>query len=181
MDKYELRRTMRAQLQALSAVDISSRAERLHQALDNCSVLQNARYCMVYWELGNELPLSGWFLKKLGEGVQILLPKVQGTDLLICPLNQANAVIKGAFGIDEPTSDAWSREKLEELTDWVVLVPGLAFDRRGGRLGRGKGFYDRFLNAYPNAYPIGVCYAEQVVEDVKMEEHDIRMREMIIV
>lgn len=181
VDKNELRRYMRERLSRLSAVEISSRAERLSRALESQSVIQEAQYCMVYWELGNEVPLSYWFLNRMGKGLQFLLPKVGGVDLLICPFNEPTQVSKGAFGIYEPITEAWSPEKLSKLKNWVVLVPGVAFDRYGGRLGRGKGFYDRFLRAYPNAYPIGICYAEQVVPQVYMEGHDIRMKDIIMI
>ena len=62
----------------------------------------------------------------------------------------------------------------------VFLCPGLAFDLRGGRLGRGRGFYDRALALTgPGAYRIGICFSWQIVEDVHCEPHDVPMDEVI--
>ena len=61
----------------------------------------------------------------------------------------------------------------------VALVPGMAFDAAGHRLGRGRGYYDRFLSAHPPLYKIGVCFPFQRVAEVPSEEHDVAMNEVI--
>lgn len=57
----------------------------------------------------------------------------------------------------------------------VAIIPGLAFDKNRYRLGRGKGWYDRFLSEHPETFKIGVCYKEQLVDKLPTEEHDIKM------
>jgi 5-formyltetrahydrofolate cyclo-ligase len=79
----------------------------------------------------------------------------------------------GAFGILEPM-DGLDEVAVEEVD--VFLCPGLGFDRKGGRMGRGRGFYDRMLKqAKPEAVKLGVCFPFQMVDDVVMESHDVRM------
>ena len=78
-------------------------------------------------------------------------------------------------GIEEPTGTLF--------TDYAAIdfiaVPGVAFDRNGNRLGRGKGYYDRLLPRIPSAYKAGICFPFQLVEEVPAEPFDIRMDEVI--
>ena len=71
----------------------------------------------------------------------------------------------------------------EQFTDYdkidLALVPGMAFDAAGHRLGRGKGYYDRFLGEHPHIYKIGVCFPFQRVAEVPSEAHDVVMDEVI--
>lgn len=164
---------------AFSETERGKRAACLAEALRNHPVLSAAQNCLVYWELWDELPLSPWFLGLSPEGPALFLPRVMGDQLEVCPLRPE--VKPGAFGIMEPLQAPCSREALLELRDWVVLVPGVAFDALGNRLGRGRGYYDRFLRDYPNAYPIGVGYREQEVESLAVQAHDVPMKALILV
>jgi len=64
----------------------------------------------------------------------------------------------------------------EQANNTLVLVPGLAFDRKGNRIGRGKGFYDRFLDEHPEILTIGVCWDLQIVDQVPTEPHDAQLK-----
>ena len=78
---------------------------------------------------------------------------------------------EGAFHIMEPIGEPFGDH--DQIN--VALVPGMAFDAAGRRLGRGKGYYDRFLAAHPHLYKIGVCFPFQRVAEVPFEEHDVCM------
>ena len=105
-------------------------------------------------------------------------PQVHGDDLVFRvvtdPTEQLNL---GAFGIREPSADL-PQAAIEHID--AFLCPGLAFDARGGRLGRGRGFYDRLLApARPDALKIGVCFARQLIDDTFPEPHDVPMNAVI--
>lgn len=90
--------------------------------------------------------------------------------------NWKTEVDPGAYGIPEPSGDAGTIfSPLESSEDTVVLVPGLAFDRKGNRIGRGKGYYDRFLSREDlrDAVRIGVLWELQLVESLSARAHDI--------
>lgn len=78
-------------------------------------------------------------------------------------------------------------EALCQMADWkfaqdektVILTPGVAFDKTGGRMGYGKGFYDRFFAKYPNCVRIGVCYEAQIADHLILESHDRRLQYII--
>jgi 5-formyltetrahydrofolate cyclo-ligase len=105
-------------------------------------------------------------------------PRVCHHDLIFHAVkNHAEELVSGSFGILE--SSAPHSEIPTTLID-AFLCPGLAFDHRGGRLGRGRGFYDRVLErARPDALKVGVCFPFQIVPDTFSEPHDIRMDEVI--
>jgi 5-formyltetrahydrofolate cyclo-ligase len=105
-------------------------------------------------------------------------PKVEGRELTFHRTADTEGELRpGAFGILEPipglpTVDAGEID--------LFLCPGLGFDRRGGRIGRGKGFYDGILaKARPDAVKLGVCFTHQIVDEVVMEEHDVHMNGVI--
>ncbi len=108
-----------------------------------------------------------------------VFPRITGNDLIFHEVgNPASELIEGAYGVREPRLD------LPEvpITDIdVFFCPGLAFDTQGGRLGRGKGYYDRTLaQARPDALKIGVCFSCQIVlHTFPAETHDVQMNEVI--
>ena len=105
-------------------------------------------------------------------------PRVTGQNLTFHVVKTPAAdLASGAFGILEPSPDL-PEIPLEEID--AFFCPGLAFDPDGGRLGRGKGFYDRMLaNARPDALKAGVCFPCQIIADTYAEAHDIHMDEVI--
>lgn len=107
-----------------------------------------------------------------------VFPRVRGEDLNFYRVKNYDEEMQvGAFGIMEP-KDGLEEVRVEQID--VFLCPGLGFDRNGGRLGRGRGFYDRMLKqAKPEAVKIGVCFPFQIVDDMIMEAHDVRMNGVV--
>ncbi len=111
------------------------------------------------------------FARLAADGKRLLLPRVEHGRLVVC--DGAGPMAVSAFGISEPTGPALA---LSEVG--FVLVPGLAFTADGARLGYGAGFYDRLLPqlSVPNA---GVCFVEQLVDELPTEPHDVRVQQVI--
>ena len=126
----------------------------------------------VYSPLPGEVDLSATIARH--PGIRWVYPKVSGDDLTF---HASNDHLPGAFGILEPRDDA-PEVPLREID--AILCPGLAFDRNGGRLGRGRGFYDRLLaRARPDTFKLGICFPEQLVADTFSEAHDVQMDEVL--
>ena len=106
-------------------------------------------------------------------------PKVAGEFLTFHPVkNPALELVTGAFGILEPIATPAAVVPIDQID--AFFCPGIAFSRDGGRLGRGRGFYDRMLaQARPDALKIGVCFANQLVPDTFSQVHDIQMDTVI--
>lgn len=133
--------------------------------------LNSAKVIAAYMALPGEVDLRGLFGRI---DKQWVFPRVRGEDLKFYRVKNIEAEMRvGAFGILEPM-DGLEEVELGEVD--IFLCPGLGFDRKGGRMGRGRGFYDRLLKqAKPDAVKIGVCFPFQMVDDVVMESHDVRM------
>lgn len=129
---------------------------------------------LLYHSLPDEVDTHGLVRRWSGQK-RILLPVVKGEDLELKLYTGDNHLTQGAFRIDEPTGPAFTDYAAIDL----AVIPGVAFDRRGNRLGRGKGYYDRLLPRIPSAYKIGICFPFQLVEEIPAEPFDIRMDEIV--
>jgi 5-formyltetrahydrofolate cyclo-ligase len=101
---------------------------------------------------------------------RIALPRVEGHEMSMWWADGPASLVRGKFGIPEPAPGARPAGTAFDL----ILVPGVAFDRGGGRLGRGRGFYDRFL-AQASGFFVGICLDDRLISDVPVEAHDMRM------
>jgi 5-formyltetrahydrofolate cyclo-ligase len=135
-------------------------------------VFRLAKTVCCYVSLPDEVQTGPLIMRMLEAGKRVVVPKVQGRRLALFEVRDpARELASGAFGVLEPTPGALRPVALERLD--LVLVPGLAFDRRGHRLGRGEGYFDRLLARLPKSTPtIGVCYDFQRVDRLPNEPHD---------
>jgi 5-formyltetrahydrofolate cyclo-ligase len=135
-------------------------------------LLRHASTIVAYYSLDDEVDTHRLIDELLAAGKTVYLPRVVGDhEMVLCRYTGADSLQKGAFGIMEPVGTPMSyHEKID-----VVLVPGVAFDAQGHRLGRGRGYYDRFLAALPSPRPqlIGVCFDFQKVDGVPTEVCDV--------
>lgn len=99
-------------------------------------------------------------------GARLALPRMEGAHLALHTFAFAEALLPGPYGILEPS------ETTPTVAPDIILTPLLAFDAEGGRLGYGKGFYDRLFAAHPNALRVGLAFVEQRVEKVPRAPHD---------
>jgi 5-formyltetrahydrofolate cyclo-ligase len=147
---------------------------------------QDAASIMAYAAFRSELDTRDLIGKAWESQYEVFLPRVlpgNGT-LTLHKVHSWNDLAPGTYGIPEPAvvSEEGLPEESAPMPD-IVFVPGLAFDRRGGRLGYGRGYYDRLRSAWDSAVPegkkrplwIGVAYGIQVVEEVPMDIHDAYM------
>lgn len=141
--------------------------------IETMSVFQDSDVVLLYSSIPGEVRTDA-FIEKWAANKTIVLPKVNG-DILELRKYDPEHLERGYRGIAEPDGQS-PLVKASEIG--FAIIPGMAFDARGGRLGRGKGYYDRLLPELecPKA---GVAYAHQLVEAVPMEEHDVRM-DMVI-
>ena len=114
------------------------------------------------------------------ESHRVYLPRIQadgGMSFYSIGLDWQLNLDKGPYGIPEPKLNSGEMFNPDDSDEAVVIVPGLVFDNDGNRLGRGKGFYDRFLsqNKIRSATKIGVCWTLQLVDELDTESHDIMM------
>ncbi len=131
-----------------------------------------ARSALLYWPLPDE-PDTRPLLHRYARQKALYLPVVVGQDMEIRQYTADAALHRGAFGIMEPLSEADVPPQSVDVD--FVLVPGTAFDAERHRLGRGAGYYDRFLPRLPHAFKLGICFPFRLQSAVPHESHDIPM------
>lgn len=154
-----------SELKDLSA-DILTRLE-MHPAF------QKATTVLLYHSLKDEVQTHSFIEKWSGEK-RIILPVVVGDELELRLYTGPQDLAVGAYGISEPTGEIFTDYESIDL----AIVPGVAFDTAGHRLGRGKGYYDRLL-PHIEAFKIGICFPFQLIEEVPAEPFDICMNTII--
>lgn len=132
----------------------------------------NASTIMIYSNYKNEVVTKGIIEDCFSMNKRVVLPKVikETHDILPCLVGGFGELISGVYGIFEPDgSNIIERNEIE-----LIIVPGVAFDRNGDRIGHGAGYYDRFLDGY-TGIKAGICYNFQIVENAWPNEMDIKM------
>ena len=172
MEKSEIRRKIRNLRMMLSEMEKASAAEEVFAQLEKTAAFMMADNILMYHSLPDELQTIK-FLRKWQDRKRFFLPRVNGVNLDILPYEETRLEL-GSFHIEEPTG-----EDMVDVSDIeLMVIPAVAFDRKGNRLGRGKGFYDRLLST-SKATKIGVGYEFQLFDDIPSEPHDVAM-DMVI-
>ncbi|MDE6380881.1 MAG: 5-formyltetrahydrofolate cyclo-ligase [Muribaculaceae bacterium] len=172
MEKSEIRRKIRNLRMMLSEMEKASAADEVFAQLEKTAAFMMADNILMYHSLPDELQTIK-FLRKWRDRKRFFLPRVNGVNLDILPYEETRLEL-GSFHIEEPTGDDVVNVDDIEL----MVVPAVAFDRKGNRLGRGKGFYDRLLST-SKATKIGVGYEFQLFDSIPSEPHDVAM-DMVI-
>lgn len=171
-EKRELRVSMRAR----SIVGSAAASSAVARAVVASVAFSEASRVAVYAALPDEVPTRALFDEVIGAAKTALFPRCVGDTLEFAAVARWDALVDGAFGTLEPPASS-PAEALESGD--LVLVPGLAFDRRGGRLGRGRGYYDRAFAVDGVPFLCGLAYAAQVVQRVPVAAHDVKMNAIV--
>ncbi len=172
IEKREIRRKIKALRTMLTEMEKRRAAQEVFDRLEQTAAFLLADRILMYHSLPDEL-YTHEFLSKWASRKHFFLPRVNGVDLEILPYEESRLEL-GSFHIEEPTGDNTVDPSEIEL----IVVPAVAYDRKGNRLGRGKGFYDRLLKS-TKATKIGVGYEFQLYDELPTEPHDVGM-DMVI-
>ena len=135
--------------------------------------LATCRTVALYAAHGHEVPLELVGARLRERGLEVVLPRLAGAELELCPVTDPGALVRGAFGLREPPPAA---PVIRPQQVDLFVIPGVAFDRMGNRLGRGGGHYDRLLaRARADAVRVGLCYGERLLAQLPIDEWDIPM------
>jgi 5-formyltetrahydrofolate cyclo-ligase len=161
--KRALRREARSRRNGLSADEREQMSEDVARYVLALPAVAHASTVMAFSSFGSEVD-TGPIIEHLArDGRRVALPRVEGGNIVPVEHRPGDPAKPSSFGPLEPS--AGERIRPEEID--VVIVPGLAFDRSGHRVGYGRGFYDRFLGTLrPDALAVGICFSVQLVDDV---------------
>ena len=173
--KDALRSRIRLLKKAESAAGLALQSEAGIALLQDHPRWQAAPTVCLYWALPDEVQTRALCFAAMKEKT-VLLPVVQGEDLVLRRFEGEEQLRNdNPLHIFEPCGADWDDLQAVDL----VVVPGVAFDRTGRRLGRGRGFYDRLLKNTPNALKIGVAFDFQLLESIPTEEFDVKMDRVV--
>lgn len=172
MEKKDLRRQVRNMKREFTPAQLQDLSVSVIHDLMVMPQVKNAKTILMYYSLDDEVNTHDAINQLAAEGKTVLLPVVTSdTDMELRRYTGPKDLRGGFFNIMEPIG--------ELFTDYpkidVAVIPGMSFDIQGNRLGRGKGYYDRFLPKIPNAVKIGICFPFQKFPAIPVNEHDIKM------
>jgi 5-formyltetrahydrofolate cyclo-ligase len=169
--KRALRRAAIERRDLLSASERSAKSEEIVERVLALPEVGAARTVMAFWSFGSEVQTAALIERLREAGKRVVLPRVQEEEIAAVAYEPGDPVAATSFGAMEPAEgDLVPAEDVD-----VVIVPGVAFDRRGGRVGYGGGFYDRFFSRAQAAPAVAVAFAVQLVDAVPQGRSDARV------
>ena len=169
MNKKELRAQIRAKKRAMTEAEIAEKSLRLGEPFLASDAYKNAKTVYGYLPYNQEVRTVAMLEQAIRDGKRVAVPKCYGDEMRFIFMDDLSKVEKGYAGIPEPILD----EPIADDETALVLMPGMAFDPQGHRIGYGGGFYDKFLAKEPNHPTLALCYDFQMVEHLETEEFDI--------
>ena len=169
MNKKELRARIRQQKRAMTEEQIASKSARLGELFVTSEAYKNAATIYGSLPYNQEVRTVPMLEQAHRDGKRVAVPKCYGDEMRFIYLEDLNAVAPGYAGIPEPIADGPVADDKTAL----VLMPGMAFDPQGHRIGYGGGFYDKFLASEPGHPTLALCYDFQMLEHLETEEFDI--------
>ena len=170
LQKENLRYKMKNELKIQHADFLEKSSEMIIKQLMHNPHFNNAKVVLLYYSLALEVNTHE-LIDHIAHSKIILLPETHKSGLRLRRYNSSKELKKGIMNIMEPKGEYFDDYKSID----VAVVPGLAFDMYGNRLGHGKGYYDKLLVELLNAYKIGLCFDFQIVEQLPVTQRDIKM------
>ena len=172
MTKNEIRYDLKEKRRSISETEAFSKSLLAQRVFLGSEIYNDAKNLMVYMPLGNETGTFDIIKDATSKGKTVLVPVTDRNsfELTAHRITRDTEFEKGVFNLTEPkTKDAFNKSEID-----VVLVPGVAFSKKGARIGFGKGCYDKFLDGIC-ATKVGFCYDFQLSDEIEPEPYDIMM------
>lgn len=171
--KSQLRGLDEQKRRILTPEQVKEESHKIVARIESMRHFQDAKVVMLYYPIQNEVDLRSLVSKYDGEKTFLLPATLADHKMEVRIVHRDTELKKGRYGVPEPPAEAY-KGKID-----LILVPGVAFDKNLYRLGRGGGYYDRFLRRYRRSFKVGVCYSSQLHENIPHSWHDIRMNHVV--
>lgn len=153
----------------LNSPEVAKRSKAIQEFVINTEEFHQAKVVGAYFAIGSEVMTELIIGRAKILNKKIALPRVEEDKIAFYELSLTNTLVKGKFGIMEPPP----YKPMDKID--ILVVPGIAFDKNGNRLGYGKGFYDRLLADKRTKFSIGLAYSFQLVEILPYDMYDKRL------
>lgn len=169
MNKQELRSHIRSLKRQMTPEQIRNKSDALLALFTATEAYQNARTLYGYMSYNQEVRTLPILEQALRDGKRVAIPKCYGDEMRFIFMEDLSLVVKSNCGIPEPVDD----DPVADDETALVLIPGMAFDLQGHRVGYGGGYYDKFLTAEPHHPTVALCFDFQVLPRLETEEYDV--------
>lgn len=163
--KKEIRKEMLQKRRSLKREYVEMQSDSIFEKLKTLPFFEKACFVFCYVDFQNEIKTDK--ICNFYKSKQLFVPKIMGDDMYACKISDHKE--KNAYGIDEPATNEFYSGDFD-----LCVIPLVACDGKGARIGFGKGYYDRFLTG-KNVVKVGICYSWQVVEKIESEPHDVKL------
>ncbi len=167
--KNKIRQELIEKRNRLSVYEVLKKSNEIISKLVDLQEFKKAKKLLCYISFDNEVYTHG-FIKKYVKEKDIAVPVVKGNELILSYIREWGELETGTYGILEPREIR--RANLNDIE--IAIIPGIAFDKRGYRIGYGKGYFDRLLSRM-NVLKIALAFDFQILDELPEEKHDIRM------
>lgn len=185
--KRKIRQEFLKKRNNLSRDEIKSKSEKIEKELFSLPEFQRAKTVMFYVSFRSEVETEKMTRNALKLKKKIVIPVVHGEKIVVSEIkNLKKELTKGSFGIKEPKKEFRRRVNQKEID--LVVVPGVVFDKRGGRLGYGRGYYDRFLRSKSirsrmsrsrQCALIGLAFDLQIARKIPLVKRDMKVDKIV--
>ena len=176
MNKQQIRRLLtQLRIQLSKSGSLPKQAADVIERLERHPLFQQAERVLLFHSLKDEVDTHDLIERYKGKKT-IILPTVVGDELELHLYDPSSTTYEGAFHIQESSGPIVPESEYGSID--LAIIPGVAFDPQGNRLGRGKGYYDRLLPKL-TCHTIGICYPHQLISHVPHEPHDIPVNEVL--
>lgn len=177
MDKKVLRAEIRRRKSQYFTEELRQKSQTICEWILDDGVFWASHYILLYSPLPDEVDIAPLISAAFNAGKTVLLPVVDGDNLVLKRFSGFNYMSTGAYNILEPVGEIYPISEYHKID--LAVIPGMAFDPHRHRLGRGKGYYDRLLPQLTQTYKMGICFDFQYFENIPSEEWDVVMDEII--
>ena len=180
-EKREIRSELIKKRDAISGRDWEEKSKAIQKTIITSSLYEQADCIMAYADFHGEVGTLMLVENALLEGKRVFLPRVLDnfteSRMEFYEITTTGELVEGYKGISEPIGN---RQRVFNQKDWkgktvLMMVPGVAFDKRNFRMGYGRGFYDIYLSNKPEIIKCGLCFSMQILDEIPVTDNDIKM------
>lgn len=175
LTKKEIRQQVLKMRRDMTEDQVAELSQLICNRIRETEAYKEAEKICLYMPIDNEVDVTLLAQQAWTEGKSLWLPKTNGTLMEFFKFDQDTSFVTGPYGVLEPVSE----EMLQIDGRTLVLMPGVAFSADGGRIGYGSGYYDKYLHGHSECKTIAVCYRFQIMDELPIEEHDVKPDEII--
>jgi 5-formyltetrahydrofolate cyclo-ligase len=177
--KETIRRDALKLRKAMSPSEVATKSMLIKSRLSQLDVFHDAQTILFYLSYDNEVNTHDLVKSDLSSGKTVVVPKtdIKKKKIILSKLDSWDDLKEGSYHILEP-----KKEKIHEIDFHdidIIIVPGVAFDLKGNRLGHGKGYYDKLLFTAKDKLKIGLAFENQIVDQIPTEKHDVLMDKIV--